>query len=172
MTEELVMDVFFALWQQRGALDSTINLVGWLHSTLRNKALHELRARAIREKHLVFLAMSQSVTEVTPEEKLDAQLLEKRIELAIGRLSPQCREAFTLSRYEHLSYNDIAARMGISVKTVEKHIGKAIGLLRKDFKGYQLSISLLLGLLELALSHSAIISSGQIQQSIQCHIYP
>lgn len=158
VTEELVMDVFFALWQQREALDSSGNLAGWLHATLRNKALHELRSRAVREKHMSAFALRQSIATDAEEDKLDTQLLQEKIKQAIERLSPQCRQAFILSRYDHLSYNEIAERMGISVKTVEKHIGKAIGLLRKDFKGYQVNITLLIGLLELALNQSAIIS--------------
>ena len=152
VTEELVMDVFFELWQQRAALYVETSLAGWLHGTLRNKALHELRARAIREKHLdVFASQQQPVTNATSEDDFDTRLLQERIQQAISRLSPQCHQAFTLSRYEHLSYNEIASRMGISVKTVEKHIGKAIRLLRKEFKEYPINIMLLVGLLQLAL---------------------
>lgn len=153
VTEELVMDVFFELWQQRTTLNIAASLSGWLHGTLRNKALHELRARAIREKHLnLFASRQQPVDNATAEDNADTRLLQERIQQAINRLSPQCREAFTLSRYEHLSYSEIAIRMGISVKTVEKHISKAISLLRNDFKDYQINIILLIGLLELALA--------------------
>jgi RNA polymerase sigma-70 factor, ECF subfamily len=152
VTEELVMDVFFELWQQRATLYVETNLSGWLHGTLRNKALHELRARAIREKHLdVFASRQQPTADTASEKELDARLLEQRMQQAINRLSPQCRQAFTLSRYEHLSYTEIAYRMHISVKTVEKHIGKAIGLLKKEFKDYPMDIVLLVGLIELAM---------------------
>lgn len=151
ITEELVMDVFFELWQQRRGLDISINLSSWLHGVLRNKALHELRARITREKHLNAFALNQqSSVGAAVDDELDAQLLQERFKQAIERLSPQCRQAFKLSRYEHLTYNEIAIQMGISVKTVEKHIGKAIDLLRKDFKGYQLNVVVVVALLELA----------------------
>lgn len=153
VTEELVMDVFFELWQQRETLDSEGNLAGWLHATLRNKALQEIRSRATREKHLGVFALRQDLGQTDRDAELDAKLLQERLELAISQLSPQCREAFKLSRYEHLSYKDIAERMGISVKTVEKHISKAIGLLRQDFSEYQAGAVVLIGLLDLALRH-------------------
>ncbi|MFD2870833.1 RNA polymerase sigma-70 factor [Mucilaginibacter ximonensis] len=150
ITEELVMDVFFELWQQKAAIDAAANVSGWLHGVLRNKALHELRTRTTRERHLhAFASNQKAVVEANSEEQIDAQLLEERLQQAIGKLSPQCRQAFRLSRYEHLTYHEIASRMGISVKTVEKHIGKAIGLLRKDFKEYKVEAVLLLGLLQL-----------------------
>ncbi len=151
VTEELVMDVFFELWQQRQTLAAEGNIAGWLHATLRNKALHELRARATREKHLGVFAIKQPAATEDAEAAFDARLLQARMDTAISRLSPQCREAFTLSRQEHLSYKEIAERMGISVKTVEKHMSKALGLLRQDFSEYQTGVIVLAGLLEIVL---------------------
>jgi len=151
VTEELVMDVFFELWQQRQTLAAEGNIAGWLHATLRNKALHELRARATREKHQGVFAFKQQTATENAEAAFDARLLQERMDTAISRLSPQCREAFTLSRQEHLSYKEIAQRMGISVKTVEKHMSKALGLLREDIRAYQTSAILLAGLLEIVL---------------------
>ena len=45
-------------------------------------------------------------------------------------MTPRCREAFTLVRLQHLSYADTAHVMGISPKTVEIHMTRAIGILR------------------------------------------
>jgi RNA polymerase sigma-70 factor, ECF subfamily len=45
-------------------------------------------------------------------------------------LPPICRQVFLLSRYEYKSYSEIAGLLNISVNTVEKHIGKALSILR------------------------------------------
>ena len=48
-------------------------------------------------------------------------------------LPARCREVFILHRHENLTYREIAASLGISQKTVEKHISKAISQLQKAF---------------------------------------
>jgi RNA polymerase sigma-70 factor (ECF subfamily) len=47
----------------------------------------------------------------------------------IGRLPPKCREALVLRKIHGLSQREVAARMGVSENTIEKHIGKALGIL-------------------------------------------
>jgi RNA polymerase sigma-70 factor (ECF subfamily) len=47
----------------------------------------------------------------------------------VASLSPKCREAFTLRKFDGLSQRDVARRMGISESTVEKHIGRALQVL-------------------------------------------
>jgi RNA polymerase sigma-70 factor (ECF subfamily) len=56
--------------------------------------------------------------------------LRKRITLSIDELPEKCREVFLLSRYENLKYHEIAARLDISVKTVETQISKALQHMR------------------------------------------
>lgn len=152
VVEELVQDVFVEIWKKRLTLDPQGNVAGLLYAILRNKALHELRARMIKLRHLENYTQIRSGDSLTENaEALYEKEIQEKMKMAIEKLSPQCREAFTLSRYEHLSYKDIATRMNISVNTVEKHIGKALNILRKEFSGYQLPIVTLIGLIELAL---------------------
>ena len=146
VTEELVQDVFVDLWKKRAELDPDGNAAGLLFAMLRNKALHTLRARMIEARHLEEFTQLNTAHQLSDEnEQLNAKQLQEKMKKAVNNLSPQCREAFTLSRYEHLSYKDIAERMHISVNTVEKHIGKALHILRNEFREYQLPVVLLLG---------------------------
>jgi RNA polymerase sigma-70 factor (ECF subfamily) len=150
VVEELVQDVFVDLWKKRTTLEVDGQIAGLLFAMLRNKALHGLRARLIQFKHLEAFSllhkneMSEELTDV-----LYARQVQEKMNAAINQLSPQCRLAFTLSRYENLSYKQIAREMDISVNTVEKHIGKALHFLRQEFKEYNLSILIILGIIEM-----------------------
>lgn len=54
------------------------------------------------------------------------------MEAALNRLPPQCRTVFELSRYDELSYQQIAETLDISPKTVENQMGKALRILRRE----------------------------------------
>lgn len=60
----------------------------------------------------------------------------ERIQQALEALSPKCRTVFSLSRYEELSYAEIAGQLDISVKAVEKHMGKALKHMRQYLKSF------------------------------------
>lgn len=132
IVEELVQDVMINLWEKAPSLDPHGNVQAYLFATLRNKVLHELRSRMIMAKRSLSLwHEKQEVFEQDAAELLQAKELEQKMQHIIDDLSPQCKEAFTLSRFEQLSYKSIALRMNISVNTVEKHIGKALHILRE-----------------------------------------
>ena len=60
--------------------------------------------------------------------------VEKQICRAIDSLPERCREVFMLSKMEELSNKEIAERLGISVKTVEVQMTKALSRLRKELE--------------------------------------
>jgi RNA polymerase sigma-70 factor (ECF subfamily) len=62
--------------------------------------------------------------------------LEAIINDAIAELPEQCGVVFKMSRFGNLKYAEIADELGISVKTVENHMGKALKLMREKLKDY------------------------------------
>jgi RNA polymerase sigma-70 factor (ECF subfamily) len=149
IVEEIVQDVFIDIWRKRQQLDLDGEVAGLLYAMLRNKALHVLRARMIQSKHIEeFTILHKNDHSDDLIDELYARQVEEKMQKAIEHLSPQCREAFTLSRYENLSYKQIAIKMDISINTVEKHIGKALHILRKEFKEYHIPGIVLAGLME------------------------
>jgi RNA polymerase sigma-70 factor (ECF subfamily) len=70
--------------------------------------------------------------------------LERRLQTAINELPEHCRTIFQMSRFEELRYLDIAQRLGISVKTVENQMGKALKQLRVKLIDYLPLILLIL----------------------------
>lgn len=130
--EEIVQDVFINLWKKSGELDATGNVKAYLYATLRNRVLHTLRTARNRAACLEKAERAiASGSAVRPLQVIFARETETRINEIIASLSPQCREAFLFSRNDELSYKEIASRMDISVNTVEKHIAKALRILRE-----------------------------------------
>jgi RNA polymerase sigma-70 factor (ECF subfamily) len=71
--------------------------------------------------------------------------LEQQLAIAIGKLPEQCRIIFKMSRFDELKYQEIADQLGLSVKTIENQIGKALKILRIELADY-LPILVWLGL--------------------------
>ena len=67
-----------------------------------------------------------------------------KIENALDKLPEKCRQVFELSRFEEMKYKDIADNLGISVKTVEVQISKALRILREELKEFLMILILLI----------------------------
>lgn len=123
----LVHEAFAALWERFDLLPSDTNLRSYLYTAVRNKSLNCIRDRKkqVTIDHVPEHAVSEE------NDPLIAQELELEIEMAIQSLPEKCRMAFELNRIEGLKYSQIAEKMAISVKTVEAHMSKALGILRE-----------------------------------------
>jgi RNA polymerase sigma-70 factor (ECF subfamily) len=123
--KEIVQEAFLRTYRQR---ESVTTLRAFLFSTARNLAANEYRHRRIVEKGP--LGDFGDPWAATERESLEAELLrDERNRLileAIDRLPPQCRAAFTLRVFHQCSYKEVAERLGISAKTVEKHIARGL----------------------------------------------
>lgn len=136
--EEIVQDVFVNLWSKASSLHTESHVKAYLYATLRNKILHELRQEYTRAAHMENLKIynNNPGEENKSLQTIYAQEAEAHIYQIVTTLSPQCREAFLLSRFEELSYKEIAERMHLSVNTVEKHVAKALHILRSKLNTY------------------------------------
>ena len=132
--EELVQELFVQLWQKRGEVKLRGSLRSYLYASVRNSALNHIKHLKVRQSYQNwFQARTPESQESNP---LDVAELESNIEDAIAALPDRCREVFLLSRREGLKYAEIAERMGISVKTVEVQMGKALKMLRKSLRSW------------------------------------
>lgn len=85
-------------------------------------------------------ALSADDDDVPGEDRFDSRRKMQLLEAAIAQLPPQCRRVFQLRKIEELSHKEIAAEMGISVSTVEKHIATGLVRCRKYLadRGYEI----------------------------------
>jgi RNA polymerase sigma-70 factor (ECF subfamily) len=133
--EDVVQEVFVALWTQRDRLTTPDNLVGYLYRSVRNRSLNQ-----IRHRRMVVDWQARQAAEEAPSapaadrETENAEILEA-VRQAVRTLSPRCREVFELSRDRGLTYPEIAATLGISIKTVETLMGRALKGVRERLSG-------------------------------------
>lgn len=135
--EDLAQQVFVRLWQKRHQLHIEGPVGAYLHRMAINEALAWLRSRKNQPAEQLPLHVSETLeVQDDPASTLLQEELNELILAAIEALPPRCREVFLLSRYEQLTYPEIAQALGISVKTVENQMGKALRLLREQLKPY------------------------------------
>lgn len=134
--EEIVQTAFLNLWEKRDQINIRVSQQSYLYTMVRNTCLNVLKHGRIKQKHATeALATAEIAYDSTSEEVVSSELA-ARIGGAIANLPEQCRRVFTLSRYEELSYAEIANQLNISIKTVENQIGKALRMMRQELKEY------------------------------------
>ncbi|GAB3011073.1 RNA polymerase sigma-70 factor [Spirosoma pulveris] len=134
--EEEVQAMFLAVWEKRDSLYITASLKSYLYRAVHNRCLNRIKHESIRDEHRDFSCSSSDAHVESPMQKVLGDELADRVQAAIQKLPEQCRLAFTLSRYEELKYGEIADQLGISIKTVENQIGKALRILRTELSEY------------------------------------
>lgn len=123
VAEELVENTFANIWQKIYEGLEIDNFKAYLYRAVRNECLSYLR----NKKETIGLENIQEID----EETIDTSERDARIWKAIEELPMKCREVFLLSKRDGLSNEEIALRMGISIKTVKNQMTKAYSRLRE-----------------------------------------
>lgn len=144
--EEIVQEVFVNYWKKREELDITGSFEAYLYRSVRNACLNHLKHMQVR------LKFAQHASVHTEEQdfsnSIEVAELQEKIEDCIGQLPPERKKIFILSREEGLKYREIAEQLGLSIKTVETQMGKALKFLRENLKDY-ISVILIIFLIQL-----------------------
>jgi len=145
--EEIVQNVFLKLWEKKAEITIRENTSAYLYRAVHNESLNYLRHLKVRSDYQSYAMRQHKQTEQEkPAEKVVMGELEKKLEIALRELPEQCRTIFQLSRFEDLKYKEIADRLGLSVKTIENQMGKALKLLRLKLVDFLTTIILLITL--------------------------
>jgi RNA polymerase sigma-70 factor (ECF subfamily) len=137
MAEEAVQNVFVRLWEKKEALSIRESITGYLYRAVHNESLNHLKHRKVRLAHQSYLLRRHNPHDrEKASEKVTVSELQQQLEKAVLELPEQCRLIFRLSRSEELKYKEIADKLGLSVKTVENQMGKALKLLRQKLADF------------------------------------
>jgi RNA polymerase sigma-70 factor, ECF subfamily len=131
-TEDIVQDVFYRVWKKKEKLIIHSSLRSYLYASVHHECLSYLKRGRRSQKYQATMSYEQKNTGANDDtaSKLLAAELKKKFTEALNDLPEGCRTVFHLNRFENLTYREVAAALGLSVKTVESQMGKALRHLR------------------------------------------
>ncbi|NDV84098.1 RNA polymerase sigma-70 factor [Bacteroides sp. 51] len=135
-SQEIVLDAFMKLWEKRDALSLISGIEDYCFILVKNTALNYLDKEERRGAHFSRNEAEPSERDNSPEEVLLSEELFAVYVKALDTLPERCREVFISVKEEKKSYAQVAEEMGISVKTVDAQLQKAIGKLKEAIRGY------------------------------------
>lgn len=135
VAEDIVHDIFEVLWEKRDEIDP-LTVKSYLYSSVRNRSLNYLRDLRVRDQFQEkVLAKGEPDGELSWEFYVEGEL-EELLKKIMDELPPRAREIILMNRIEGRRAQDIADELGISRRTVEKHIEVALKFLRTKLERY------------------------------------
>lgn len=133
--QEIVSDVMVWLWENKEMQAFETSLKSYLFKAVKNRCLTLINRNEVKQRieKMIFDNLQSQYDD--PDFYVMQELTEK-IEEALARLPENIREAFELNRFQNLTYNEIAERLGVSPKTIDNRIQQALKQLRIDLKDY------------------------------------
>lgn len=128
--EDISQNIFMKLWINRFKLDRNQSLKNYLCVMARNEALNVLRSKRVSSTVLQSNVPELLNRENTVDDWYNFMETNAIIRRSVEAMPPQRRTIFKMSRYENMSNMEIAVRLNLSVRTVEKHIELALKDLR------------------------------------------
>jgi RNA polymerase sigma-70 factor (family 1) len=129
---DIVQEVFIKIWEARFSLKSDTNFDAFIFTIAKNAVMSLFRKRLSEQKYLDYLSESVVSNALDTEEQTDYVFLRQKYEQLVETLPVKRKEIFLLSREKGLSNKEIALKQGVSEKTVEDHITKALAYLKKQ----------------------------------------
>lgn len=140
LVQELISDVFVALWQSRKILDKIENPDAYFFIALKH-ARYKFIQKYYKEQHELLI---EELPEISSSSISDTEIIEKELnnkyQTALQKLPPRCAEVFRLVREEKKKYQEVAEIMNISVKTVDNQMNKAVKILYNELKEHLFSV--------------------------------
>lgn len=139
VAEEIVADVFVKLWKNRSQIHLYASFHAYCYRAVKNQSLDYLKSSGrqhashseLTDAHHTLTASGQSPEQGVLDQEIDALL-----DNAIAQLPKQGQLIYRMSRDQGLKYREIAGQLGISVRTVETHMGRSFQTLRARLQGY------------------------------------
>lgn len=149
--EDAVEEVFADLWRRRDDVEWCDKLEAYLYRAVLSRAINILHKAnhseeqlslliAINDRRMAYLESEWG----NPQHDVEMADIRQAIEEAVMELPERCRQVFQMSYIDGLGHQEIAGKLGISVRTVEVHIYNALRMLRKKLDGKRNLLSIIL----------------------------
>lgn len=135
VAEETVQNVFCKLWEKKNELSINQSVSAYLYRSVHNESLNYLKHLKVRGEYQSYALKNTNHTN-NISERINLKDFEAKLAKTLNELPEQCRTIFQLSRFEELKYHQIAAKLDISVKTVESQMSKALKILRSKLSEF------------------------------------
>jgi RNA polymerase sigma-70 factor (ECF subfamily) len=139
ISQDIVQEVFVKVWESKAGIES-INLGAFLFRLVRNRCIDYIKHLKVVNNRMQQIEVSTKHEELYRIDFLGnepyvliEQELKTEIEKTIRSLPDRCREVFILSRIDGLKNTEIAEKLGINIKNVERHLTRALQSFRKNF---------------------------------------
>jgi len=129
VAEEIVQGMFLKFWEKRAGLNIQ-SIKAYLYKCVYNDSLNYLKQEKTKSKYQDFTVHTMNTEHEPASLKVELSELQQHLREALNHLPEQCRTIFQMSRFEELKYREIADHLGLSIKTVENQMGKALKILR------------------------------------------
>lgn len=137
--EEIVQEVFSNVWQKSSDIEIKTSVNSYLYGAVRNACLNYIKHQSIVRKHEAYEKQRSDFLSI---DFLELDELQEEIDKALNKLPEKCREIFEMSRFEEKKYREIADELGISIKTVETQMARALKVMRATLEPYMPAILL------------------------------
>ena len=122
--QEIVNDVFLKIWEDGTKINIETSLKSYIYKAVINRCINAFN----KNKRVL---MKETDLSTIPDESYELKQIEEnelkvKLYAAIDQLPSQCRKVFEMSRFEELKQQEIADKLGISIKTVKNHITIAL----------------------------------------------
>ena len=124
--EEIIDDVFLNLWMQRARLTDIGNFSNYCYMSVKNKSLTHVSKAKLNQVNIDDVDVEIADSAATGEDKLICSDTTALINNSLNKLSDQCKLVFKLVKEDGLKYREVAELLGLSIKTVEYHMGNAL----------------------------------------------
>lgn len=142
--DEIVQEVFVRVWLKKATLNPDKEFQSFLFSIAKNLVIDHLKSAVNRRLYFVEAHFQQDLLIEDNPEKSVTEDMELQLLQLVEQLPERRREIFSLSRFEGLSYKQIAERLNITENTVDSQIRNALSFIRKEFRKFAILIFLFL----------------------------
>jgi len=132
--EDIITEVFLKIWQQRATLIIHSSLASYLYISVKNRINDYYRKHRMNVHESLDSLVNNACPEYIPDQQLSYKELNMEMERLIDRLPVRTQLIFKMNRHDHITYDDIALILHLSVNSVKTHMYRALKFLKEEYR--------------------------------------